>query len=66
MLIGFLVMLPSAAVFLLKLDLHLWMNREDVSHVLIASGLFFFVLNLPNIITVKAKKFVEQTVQVQV
>jgi hypothetical protein len=49
MLIGFLIMLPSAAVFLLKLDLHLWLNREDLSHLLIASGLFFFTRSLENI-----------------
>lgn len=46
MLLGFLVMLPSAAVFLLKLDLHLWLNREDLSHILIAIGLALFVKNL--------------------
>lgn len=49
MLIGFLVMLPSAFVFLFKLDLHLWLNREDLSHFLIASGLYFFVQCLPQI-----------------
>ena len=49
MLIGFLVMLPAAFVFLFKLDLHLWLNREDLSHFLIASGLFFFVQGLPQI-----------------
>ncbi len=63
MLLGFLVMLPSAAVFLLKLDLHLWLNREDLSHILIASGLFFFVLNLPQILVVKKKKLSEQQEQ---
>lgn len=49
LLVGFLVMLPSAAIFLLKIDLHQWLNREDLSHLFIATGLFFFVLNLPNI-----------------
>ena len=56
MLVGFLVMLPSAAIFLLKLDLHLWLNREDLSHLFIAAGLFFFVLNLPNIALKKPDK----------
>jgi hypothetical protein len=49
LLLGFLIMFPSAFVFLLKLDLHLWLNREDLSHILIASGLYFFVLNLTHI-----------------
>ncbi len=49
LLIGFLIMLPSAAVFLFKLDLHLWLNREDLSHILIATGLFFFTKSLENI-----------------
>jgi hypothetical protein len=49
LLIGFLIILPSAAVFLLKLDLSLWMNREDISHILIAGGLFFFARSLKNI-----------------
>lgn len=48
-LIGFIIMLPSAAVFLLKIDLHLWLNREDISHILIALGLFFFTRNLDSI-----------------
>jgi len=45
-LIGFLVMFPSAAIFLFKFDLNRWMNREDISHILIAIGLIFFVKNL--------------------
>lgn len=49
MLVGFLIMLPSAFVFLFKIDLHLWLNREDLSHFLIAIGLFFFVQSLKHI-----------------
>jgi hypothetical protein len=39
---GVLVMLPAAFAFLLRFDLHRWMNREDLSHLLIALGLLFF------------------------
>jgi hypothetical protein len=39
---GVLVMLPAALIFLLRFDLHRWMNREDLSHILIAIGLLFF------------------------
>lgn len=59
MLLGFLVMLPSAAVFLFKLDIHLWLNREDLSHILIATGLYFFVLNLPYIQNEKQLKVLD-------
>jgi hypothetical protein len=39
---GVLVILPAAFIFLLKFDLHLYMNREDLSHLFIALGLLFF------------------------
>lgn len=42
-LIGVLFMLPAAVVFLLKVDVHLWLNREDLSHLFIAFGLLYFV-----------------------
>lgn len=41
-LFGVLLMLPAAVVFLLKIDIHLWMNREDLSHIFIAFGLLYF------------------------
>jgi hypothetical protein len=36
-------MLPAAVVFLLKVDVHLWLNREDLSHLFIAFGLLYLV-----------------------
>lgn len=39
---GVLAILPAAIIFLLKFDAHLWLNREDLSHVFIAFGLLFF------------------------
>jgi len=39
---GVLVILPAAFIFLLKFDLHRYMNREDLSHLFIALGLLFF------------------------
>jgi len=40
---GVLAMLPAAFIFLFKFDAHDWLNREDLSHILIAMGLLFFV-----------------------
>ena len=47
---GFLVMLPAAFVFLFKIDLHKFLNREDLSHLLIASGLLFYIKSLSRIV----------------
>jgi len=40
--IGVLIILPSAFIFLLKIDLHEWMNREDLSHLLMFVGIYYF------------------------
>lgn len=46
--IGVLILLPSAFIFLLKFDLHEWMNREDLSHLLMVGGIYFFGLSVMN------------------
>lgn len=53
---GVLVMLPAAGVFLFKFDLHRWLNREDLSHLLIAIGLLFFAKFGDEYTPVHAKK----------
>lgn len=39
---GVMTILPAAIIFLLKFDAHLWLNREDLSHIFISIGLLFF------------------------
>ena len=39
-------MLPSAFVFLFKLNLHKWLNKDDLSHLLILTGIIFFYSTL--------------------
>jgi hypothetical protein len=40
--IGIVILLPSGFIFLLKIDLHEWMNREDLSHLLMAIAIYYF------------------------
>ena len=35
-------LIPTAFIFLLKIDLHEWLNREDLSHLLMSVSIFFF------------------------
>ena len=56
LLLGFLIILPSALIFILKFDAHLWLNREDLSHILIAFGLLFFVHNLTRVASSNSSK----------
>ncbi len=39
---GVLVMLPTAFIFLLKINLHPWFDKNDLSHVLMLIGIAFF------------------------
>lgn len=41
--IGVLTMLPSALFFLMKINLHPWFDKNDVSHILLSIGLLFFL-----------------------
>ena len=43
---GVLIMLPSVFLYLLKIDLHQWMNREDLSHFLMVAGIYLFGLSV--------------------
>lgn len=43
---GVLVLLPSAFIFLLKYDLHRWMNREDLSHILMVIAIQLFAISV--------------------
>lgn len=39
---GIVFLLPSAIFFLGKINPHLWLNKDDISHLLMAGSLFFF------------------------
>ncbi|UKN02463.1 hypothetical protein K6119_02870 [Paracrocinitomix mangrovi] len=43
---GVLVMLPSAFVFLLKINLHPWFDKNDLSHVLMMAGITYFYIGV--------------------
>lgn len=44
--LGVLVMLPSAFVFLLKINLHPWFDKNDLSHVLLTAGIIYFFIGV--------------------
>lgn len=44
MYIGVLVCIPSVFIFLLKLNPHKWLNKDDLSHLLMLLCLIFFYL----------------------
>lgn len=46
MLIGVVVLLPSAFVFILKLDIHQWLNKDDVSHLLMLCCIYYFYIGM--------------------
>lgn len=43
---GVLLMVPAAFVFLFKINIHLWLNKDDLSHLLILTGIIFFYSTL--------------------
>jgi hypothetical protein len=46
MIIGVMVMLPSAFIFLLKLNVHRWLNKDDLSHLFMLTGIIFFYISM--------------------
>ncbi len=42
MLIGVLILLPSAFIFILKINPHRWLNKDDLSHILMLACIAFF------------------------
>jgi hypothetical protein len=42
--IGIIVLLPSAFVFLLNINIHLYLNRDDLSHFIILLTIIFFLI----------------------
>jgi hypothetical protein len=40
--IGILILIPSAFIYLLNINLHKWFNRDDFSHLLMFGCIYFF------------------------
>jgi hypothetical protein len=57
--IGVLVMIPSAFVFLMKINLNPLFDKNDLSHVLLTFGIIFFYLG---IVKVKKSGFLNQQI----
>jgi hypothetical protein len=49
MVFGVLVCLPSAFIFLLKINPHKWLNKDDLSHLFMLGCTFCFYLGAKNI-----------------
>lgn len=43
---GVLIMLPSSFVFLMKINLHPWFDKNDLSHVLLTLGITYFFIGV--------------------
>ncbi|MFT5824131.1 MAG: hypothetical protein ACI8ZM_005397 [Crocinitomix sp.] len=41
---GVLILLPTAFIFLFKINLHQWFDKNDLSHVLMMIGIYYFYL----------------------
>jgi hypothetical protein len=47
--LGVLVMLPASAIFLMKINLHQWFDKNDLSHVLMSAGIIYFYIGISKI-----------------
>jgi hypothetical protein len=54
---GVLAMLPAAFFFLMKINLHPWMDKNDVSHILLSIGNVFFYIGIIKVAPELASKF---------
>lgn len=46
MVYGVIILFPSAFIFLMKLNLHRWLNKDDLSHLLMLGCIFCFYLGM--------------------
>lgn len=44
--IAVLILLPSAFIFLLKINVNRWLNKDDLSHILMLACVYFFYLGI--------------------
>ena len=54
---GVMAMLPAAFFFLMKINIHPWMDKNDVSHILISVGNIFFYLGIIKVTPELESKF---------
>lgn len=47
---GLIALLPTAFIFLLKINLHPWFDKNDLSHVLMFTGISFFFVGVKKVI----------------
>jgi predicted membrane channel-forming protein YqfA (hemolysin III family) len=47
--IGVIIMIPSAFVFLMKINPTPWFDKNDISHLLLTIGIVFFYLGIRNV-----------------
>jgi len=47
--LGILIMLPTAFIFLLKINIHKWFDKNDFSHILMMIGITYFYLGVKGI-----------------
>ncbi|WP_148235461.1 DUF6962 family protein [Fluviicola taffensis] len=46
MIIGVIILTPSAFIFIFKLDVHKWLNKDDLSHILMFCTIYYFYRGL--------------------
>ncbi len=46
MIIAVVILLPSAFIFIFKLNIHQWLNKDDLSHILMLFAIYYFYLGL--------------------
>ncbi|MGV6861623.1 MAG: DUF6962 family protein [Putridiphycobacter sp.] len=47
--LGVLIMMPTAFIFLMKINVHQWFDKNDFSHILFAIGITYFYLGVKGI-----------------
>ena len=47
--LGILIMLPTAFIFLLKINIHQWFDKNDFSHIIMMIGITYFFLGVKGI-----------------
>ncbi|MNV08776.1 hypothetical protein D3C71_992480 [compost metagenome] len=46
MIIAVIILTPSAFIFIFKLNIHQWLNKDDLSHILMFFTIYYFYLGL--------------------
>lgn len=46
MILGVIILISSAFVFVFQINLSLWLNKDDLSHLIIATAIIFFYLSI--------------------